>query len=101
MIALIFVLVVLMFLTVPLYYIPKAVLAAIIITAVSSLFQWEPMHKAYKENMPDFVLLMGTFLATILIGVQVGIFLGLALQLLRTIWYRFTNFSTSMVTRNE
>ena len=93
--------VVLMFLTAPLYYIPKAVLAAIIITAVSSLFQWEPMHKAYKENMPDFVLLMGTFLATILIGVQVGIFLGLALQLLRTIWYRFTNFRTSMVTRNE
>ncbi|MBK8655969.1 MAG: solute carrier family 26 protein [Haliscomenobacter sp.] len=79
----------LLFLTPLFYYLPNAILASVILVAVLGLIDVkEPMH-LWKSNKTDFYMLMVTFVATLLVGIEKGIGLGVILSLVMVI-YRTT-----------
>ncbi|APG66195.1 sodium-independent anion transporter [Tenacibaculum todarodis] len=72
----------LLFLTPVFYYLPKTVLAAIIIVAVFGLINFKEAAYLWKANNLDFWLMMATFLATLFFGVEYGIITGVGLSLI-------------------
>jgi len=71
----------LLFLTPLFYNLPKAILASIIMVAVFGLIDYkEPLH-LLKSNVTDFWMLVSTFLATLALGVEIGIGVGVILSL--------------------
>lgn len=74
------------FLTPLFYYLPQAVLAAIIIVAVSSLFDLHAMKILWRTDRRDLVLLMVTFVATLSLGIETGIAIGVVLSLVIVIY---------------
>lgn len=63
------------------YYLPKAILAAVIMVAVFGLIDIkEPLH-LWKTDKRDFTLLIVTFALTLTMGVEVGILVGVLLSL--------------------
>lgn len=72
----------LVFLTPLFYYLPHAVLGAIIMVAVSSLFDFAYMRKLWRENKKEFLVLLFTFLVTLNVGMVVGIVTGIILSIL-------------------
>ena len=72
----------LLFLTPVFYYLPKTVLAAIIIVAVFGLINIKEAKYLWKANNLDFWLLIATFFATLLFGVEYGIITGVGLSLI-------------------
>lgn len=70
-----------LFLTPLFYYLPKAVLGAIIIVAVAGLFDLHEMQKLWKTDRKDFSMLMATFIATLALGIEEGIAIGVLLSL--------------------
>ncbi|MFT4575770.1 MAG: SulP family sulfate permease [Polaribacter sp.] len=75
------VIVTLLFLTPVFYYLPKAVLAAIIIVAVFGLVNIKEGIHLWKTNNLDFWLLFTTFVATLFLGIEYGIFAGVGLSI--------------------
>jgi len=71
----------LLFLTPLFHYLPGAVLAAIIIVAVTSLFDWSAMKHLWHTDKRDLAMLMATFLATLFLGIEEGIGIGVLLSL--------------------
>lgn len=71
----------LIFLTPAFYYLPKMVLAAIIIVAASGLINIEAAKNLWRTDRLDFSMLMATFFGTIFLGVQEGIFIGVSLSI--------------------
>ncbi|MEM7570766.1 MAG: SulP family inorganic anion transporter [Pseudomonadota bacterium] len=67
-------------LTPALYYLPQATLAATIIMAVLSLVDVSAFSTSWTHHRRDFWAMAGTALATLLIGVEVGIILGLVIS---------------------
>jgi SulP family sulfate permease len=63
------------------YYLPYAVLAAIIMAAVWRLIDWKEARYLLRSDLADFAMMLVTFLGTLLIGVEEGIGLGVALSL--------------------
>lgn len=79
----------LLFLTPLFYYLPNAVLASVIMVAVFGLIDVkEPMH-LWHSNRTDFYMLIITFVATLAVGIEKGIGLGVVLSLVMVI-YRST-----------
>ncbi len=79
----------LLFLTPLFYYLPNAILASVILVAVLGLIDVkEPIH-LWKSNKTDFYMLMVTFVATLIVGIEKGIGLGVILSLVMVI-YRTT-----------
>lgn len=79
----IFVLLVLLFFTTYFYYLPKTTLAAIIMFAVFKLIDIQyPITLWKKGEKQGFFILLLTFLATIFIGIQQGILIGVGVSLL-------------------
>lgn len=72
----------LMFLTPLFFYMPKATLAAIIVTAVVGLIDVRQVEHLKRVKRSDLVLLVVTFLATLLLGIVHGIFVGVGVSLL-------------------
>ena len=72
----------LLYLTPLFYYLPKTVLAAIIIVAVFGLINFKEAKYLWKANNLDFWLLIATFLSTLVLGIEYGIFVGVALSLI-------------------
>lgn len=70
-----------LFLTPLFYYLPHAVLAAIIMTAVFSLFDLGEMKRLWKTDRRDFTMLISTFAATLMLGIEEGIAIGVVLSL--------------------
>ncbi|MEM1120001.1 MAG: solute carrier family 26 protein [Bacteroidota bacterium] len=70
----------LLFLTPLFYYLPKAVLAAIILMAVRSLFDYQEAIHLWHTHKEDFVMMMVTFVATLAINIPVGIATGVLLS---------------------
>ena len=64
------------------YYLPKAVLAAIIMTAVFGLVDVREVRHLWKVKRSDLALLVITFLATLSVGIDQGIMLGVGASLL-------------------
>lgn len=72
----------LIFLTSLFYYLPHAILAAIIMVAVSNLFDWTYAKKLWNESRKEFLVLLFTFLVTLNIGMVIGIVTGIILSIL-------------------
>ncbi|MCB0762323.1 MAG: solute carrier family 26 protein [Flavobacteriales bacterium] len=76
----------LLFLTPLFYYLPKAILASVIMVAVFGLVDFkEPVH-LWKSDRVDFAMLLITFVGTLFLGVEQGIGLGVLLSLLLIIF---------------
>ena len=76
----------LLYLTPVFYYLPKTVLAAIIIVAVFRLVNVKEARFLWKANILDFWLLIATFLATLFLGIEYGILIGVSLSLIVLIY---------------
>lgn len=77
-----------LFLTPALYYLPQATLAATIVVAVLSLVDFSILRKTWGYAKSDFVAVLATLVATLTVGVETGLVVGvgvsLALYLYRT-----------------
>ena len=71
----------LLFLTPVFYFLPKTVIAAIIIVAVSGLFDYKTPLALWKYNKSDAVVTLVTFLMTIIFGIEEGILTGVLLSI--------------------
>ncbi|MEM6731000.1 MAG: solute carrier family 26 protein [Myxococcota bacterium] len=76
----------LVFLTPLFYYLPTAVLASIIITAVFSLIDVSEAHHLWKVKRSDLAMLALTFFATLALGIEQGIAVGVISSLLVLIY---------------
>jgi SulP family sulfate permease len=82
LISVVMVVITLLFLMPLFYYLPKTVLAAIIIVAVFGLVNFKEARFLWKANQLDFCLMLATFLATLLLGIEFGIITGVGLSLI-------------------
>jgi sulfate permease, SulP family len=77
---------ILVFFTGAFYYLPNAVLAAVIILAVYKLIDIKEAKSLFKIRRIDGVVWFVTFASTLFIGVEQGIFIGIGFSLLVFIW---------------
>ncbi|MCP4439756.1 MAG: sulfate permease [Aureispira sp.] len=77
-----FVILTLMFLTSWFYFLPKAVLASIIMVAVFKLINIKEPKKLWGNDRQDFLVWLVTFVATLTIGIQLGILVGVLLSIM-------------------
>jgi len=82
LISVVMVVITLLFLTPLFYHLPQTVLAAIIIVAVFGLINFKEAVFLWKANQLDFCLMFATFLATLLLGIEQGIIIGVSLSLI-------------------
>ena len=68
-------------LTPALYYLPQATLAATIIVAVLSLVDFGILRRTWAYSKPDFVAVAATLGATLALGVETGLVVGVAVSL--------------------
>lgn len=71
----------LLFLTPYFYYLPKAVLGAIIIVAILGLIQPSYIRRLWMTDKRDLLMFSATAIATFFIGVQEGIITGVVLSI--------------------
>lgn len=76
----------LLFLTPLFYYLPNAVLGAIIMVAVFGLIDFKYPIQLFKNRKDEFFLLIVTFLMTLVIGIKEGILLGVLISLLLLVY---------------
>lgn len=86
LISVLVVVVTLLFLTPIFYYLPKTVLAAIIIVAILKLIKFNEAVFLWKTNKFDFYLMLATFTATLFLGIEYGIIVGVSLSLIVLIY---------------
>ncbi|MCK6508865.1 solute carrier family 26 protein [Myxococcota bacterium] len=72
----------LLFFTPLFYFLPKAVLAAIVMVAVFGLIEFQEPFRLWKIQRMDAVLLLLTFGVTLTVGIQQGIAVGVGVSLL-------------------
>lgn len=72
----------LLFMTPLFYYLPKAILASIIMVSVFGLIDLIYPRELWKHRKDEFLVLMVTFLCTIFIGIKEGILIGVLFSLL-------------------
>lgn len=82
LVSVLMVVITLLFLTPFFYYLPKTILAAIIIVAVFGLINFKEAVFLWKANNLDFWLLIVTFLSTLILGIEYGIIVGVSLSLI-------------------
>ena len=71
----------LLFFTPLFYYLPKAVLAGIILLAVKSLFDWQEALHLWHTHRSDFYMMLTTFVITLLLGIEEGVLAGVVLSI--------------------
>lgn len=76
----------LLFLTPLFYFLPKAILASVIMVAVFGLIDVKEARHLWQANRTDFWLLTITFLATLALGIEQGIGIGVVLSLVMVIY---------------
>ena len=86
LISVIMVVITLLFLTPLFYFLPKTVLAAIIIVAVFGLINFKEAIFLWKANNLDFWLMIATFVSTLILGIEYGIVVGVGLSLIILIY---------------
>jgi SulP family sulfate permease len=69
-----------LFLTPALYYLPQATLAATIIVAVLSLVDFGVLKSTWRFSKLDFIAVATTLLATLLVGVESGLVMGVVVS---------------------
>ncbi len=80
----------LLFLTSYFYFLPKAVLSAIILVAVYGLIDFGEAKHLWKTDKQDFILFVVTALFTLIIGIEEGILIGVVMSIVMLI-YRVSN----------
>ena len=83
------VLLVLLFLTGPLQYLPRCVLAAIVFTIAIGMIDLKGLRDIRRESPGEFDLAVITAVAVVAIGVEVGILLAIALSLFRHVRHSY------------
>ena len=68
------------------FYLPQAVLAAIILVAVANLIDLNTARHIWRYNKADGAALIATFLAVLAVGIETGILIGVGVSLLLYIW---------------
>lgn len=81
--------VVLLFLTGPLQFLPRCVLAAIVFTIAIGLVDVQGLRDIRTESPGEFALAIVTAAAVVLVGVEQGILLAVALSLLRHVRHSY------------
>jgi MFS superfamily sulfate permease-like transporter len=87
------VLVVLLFLTKPLGYLPTAVLAAIVFLIGTKLIHYREMVDIYRKKPSEFALATVTAITVVAFGVEQGILLALVLSLLGHVRHSYQPFT--------
>lgn len=64
------------------FYLPKAVLAAIVMVAVFKLIDWKEARFLWSVDHRDLGLMMLTFAATLVLGIEQGILVGVVASLI-------------------
>ncbi len=73
-------------LTPALHHLPQATLAATIIVAVLSLADFGILRRTWAYSKPDFAALAATLLATLGLGVETGLLVGVGVSLALYLW---------------
>ena len=76
----------LLFLTPIFYYLPKAILGAIIMLAVYGLIDLEGFKKLWKLKHYDRYMFLATFAGTLFVGIKEGILLGVTLSVIMLLY---------------
>lgn len=76
----------LLFLTPLFYYLPNAILASVIMVAVFGLIDWKEAKHLWQVDRSDFWMLAVTFVATLGLGIELGIGFGVVLSLVVLIY---------------
>jgi sulfate permease, SulP family len=74
---------VLLFLTGPLQYLPRCVLASIVFTIASGMVDVQGLRNILQESRGEFLLAMATAAAVVAVGVEQGILLAIGLSMVR------------------
>ncbi len=82
-----FILSILLFLTPLFFYLPKAILAAIISISMMQLVNVEDLRYLWRFSKKEAVLLLVTFSMVLLQGMQIGLITGVVLSLLFFLWH--------------
>jgi sulfate permease, SulP family len=88
------VLLVLLFLTGPLQYLPRCVLAGIVFTIAIGMIDVKNIRAIRRESPGEFNLAVFTAAAVVAIGVETGILLAIALSLLRHVRHSYRPHTT-------
>jgi sulfate permease, SulP family len=64
------------------YYIPMAILGAIIEVSVASMIDFNEMVNAYYIDRQDFVVMLLTFMTTFFVGISEGVLIGVIVSIL-------------------
>ncbi|XP_038212343.1 sodium-independent sulfate anion transporter-like [Zerene cesonia] len=70
------------------YFIPRAALAAVIVCAVLHMVDLDILKKLWKTNRLDLIPLVGTFICCLLLGIEVGLGCGVAIDVLLLLYYQ-------------
>jgi SulP family sulfate permease len=76
-----FIIITLLFLTDLFYYLPKPILASIIMLSVFNLIDIKEVKKLWNADRNDFWVLIITFLGTVSLGIEEGILLGVIISM--------------------
>ncbi|CAM1356625.1 MULTISPECIES: SulP family inorganic anion transporter [Tenacibaculum] len=85
-ISVVLVIITLLFLTPVFYFLPKTILAAIIVVAVFNLINVKEAKRLWSANNLDFWLLVATFFSTLFFGIKYGILTGVGMSLILLIF---------------
>jgi sulfate permease, SulP family len=88
---------VLLFLTGPLHYLPRCVLAAIVVTIAIGLVDVRSLREIQAETPGEFRLALTTAAVVVLIGVEQGILLAIILSLLRHVRHSYQPHTAVLV----
>jgi len=67
-------------------YLPKAVLASIVLVSAIGMLNFKHEFRLFNLDRHDFYAFIFTFIATLILGIQQGVFVGITVSLLMLIW---------------
>jgi len=76
----------LLFLTPLFHFLPKALLASIVMVAVVGLIDFAEVRFLWRANRTDFALLLLTFASTLAFGIEEGILIGVSFSMLSFVY---------------
>jgi len=85
-ISVVLIILILLFLTPLFYYLPKTILAAIIIFVVQRLIDVKEVKYLWKHDRKDFLTFITTFIVTLTVGIQLGILMGVVISIAQIIY---------------
>lgn len=86
LVAALLVLLTLLFFTKIFYYLPKPVLAGIILLSVFSLFNIKEAKYLWKVRKTDFMMMLCTFLSTLILGIELGVLVGVLFSIVAILY---------------